>query len=163
VAVKFADEDPAGTITEAGTLSIALLLESDTVAPPAEAGCAKVTVQVEVLAELRMAGLHATLWRPLGKTTDRVTGTVSGLLAAPYAVRITDPVYVPGGGYPEPGPTMGEGFSPTSRVPGVMPASWGPANSQLPPSCVVVDTLYVKGAPLDVISKIWIGGRVPTT
>jgi hypothetical protein len=90
VAVKFADEDPAGTVTEAGTLSNPLLLESDTIAPPAGAGCAKVTVQVEVLAELRMVGLHATLWRPL--TTDRVTGTVSGLLAAPSAVRITDPV-----------------------------------------------------------------------
>jgi hypothetical protein len=62
VAVKFADEDAAGTITEAGTLSNPLLLEeTDTVAPPAGAGCAKVTVQVEVCAELRMSGLHTTL------------------------------------------------------------------------------------------------------
>jgi hypothetical protein len=123
VAVKFADEDPAGTVTEPGTLSIPLLLESDTIAPPARAGCAKATVQVEVVAELRMVGLHVTLRRAVGRTTDRVTGTVIGLLAAPSAVRITDPVYVPGGGYTEPGPTMGEGFSPTARVPGVMPAS----------------------------------------
>jgi hypothetical protein len=67
VAVKFADEDPAGTITEAGTLSIALLLESDTIAPPAVAGCAKVTVQVEVLAEFRLVGSHATLFRGFGR------------------------------------------------------------------------------------------------
>jgi hypothetical protein len=69
VAVKFTDEDPAGTITEAGTLSFALLLESDTIAPPVEAGCAKVTVQVEVLAEFRLVGLHAML-RGFGRTSD---------------------------------------------------------------------------------------------
>jgi hypothetical protein len=92
VAVKFADEDPAGTITEAGTLSIALLLESDTIAPPAEAGCAKVTVQVEVLAELRLVGLHATPGRGFGRTSDMFPPVPLAAILLPSGAAATTPV-----------------------------------------------------------------------
>ncbi|MBI1791166.1 MAG: hypothetical protein HYR60_26860 [Acidobacteria bacterium] len=48
VAVKVAlDAEPA-TVTEAGTATLALLDESETVMPPANAGRLRVTVQVEV-------------------------------------------------------------------------------------------------------------------
>jgi hypothetical protein len=46
---------------------------------------------------------------------------------------------------------MGDGFNPMARVAGVLPASRGPANSQLPPLTVVVDTRHVKAVPVEVI------------
>ena len=92
VAVKFADEDPAGTITEADTLTIGLLLESDTIAPPAGAGWAKVTVQVEVLDEFRLVGLHATLCRGFARTTDMLPPVPLAETLLPLAAAATTPV-----------------------------------------------------------------------
>jgi hypothetical protein len=58
VAVKLAELVPAATVTEAGTVNAAALLDSVTAIPPAPAGCEIVTVQVDVLPELRLVGLH---------------------------------------------------------------------------------------------------------
>jgi hypothetical protein len=63
VAVKVAVVAPEATVTEAGTLTAALLLESDTTAPPLGAACDIVTVHVDVLPELTVAGLQPTLLR----------------------------------------------------------------------------------------------------
>jgi hypothetical protein len=54
--VKVAVEVFAGTLTHAGTLSIALFDDSATAAPPANAGNASVTVQMEVAPDDRLAG-----------------------------------------------------------------------------------------------------------
>ncbi len=48
VAVNVLLVDPAATVTEAGTVSCALLLDSVTDAPPAGAACDNVTVHVDV-------------------------------------------------------------------------------------------------------------------
>jgi hypothetical protein len=57
-AVNAADASPDATLTEAGTLSSALLLESAIVTPPEPAACESVTVQLEVHPELRLVGLQ---------------------------------------------------------------------------------------------------------
>src|ERR1035441_5953664 len=44
----------------AGTVSVCVLLASAKVAPPAPAGCVKVTVQVDVAPEARLAGVQET-------------------------------------------------------------------------------------------------------
>ena len=60
VALKVADVAAAATVTEAATVSAALELERVTLAPPAGAGCVKVTVHVlEELAPM-LAGLQAS-------------------------------------------------------------------------------------------------------
>ena len=56
VAVKVALEEPAATVTEAGTVRAARLLESDTAAPPEPAAADNVTVQVEVAPVAKLAG-----------------------------------------------------------------------------------------------------------
>lgn len=48
VTVKFAEDDPAGTVTVDGTTAADELLESEIVAPPAGAAMAKVTVPCEI-------------------------------------------------------------------------------------------------------------------
>jgi hypothetical protein len=58
VAVKFAEVAPVATLTEAGTVNAAALLDSVTAIPPAPAGCEIVTLQVDVPPELRLVGLH---------------------------------------------------------------------------------------------------------
>lgn len=63
VAVKLAVVAPEATVTDAGRLTAALLLESDTTAPPLGAACVIVTVHVDVLPELTVAGLQPTLLR----------------------------------------------------------------------------------------------------
>jgi hypothetical protein len=55
-AVKVADEEPAGTATEAGTLTVVLLEEIPTDAPPDGAGPESVTVQVLLLPPATVAG-----------------------------------------------------------------------------------------------------------
>jgi hypothetical protein len=57
-ALKVAVVAPAVTVTDAGTLSRALLLPSVTVEPPAAAACVNVTVQVLAPLCPNMAGLH---------------------------------------------------------------------------------------------------------
>jgi hypothetical protein len=58
VAVNVAVEVFAGTVTNAATLSIALFEDNATVAPPANAGNASVTVQVEFAPDAMLAGEH---------------------------------------------------------------------------------------------------------
>ena len=127
MAVKFADEDPAGTSTEAGTLSIALLLESDTIAPPVEAGCAKVTAQVEVLAEFRLVGLHAIL-REFGRTSDMFPPVPLAATLLPSGAAATTPV-TPIVTVPEAAP---ESVTlTTARVPGAMRFWLSPETRQI--------------------------------
>ena len=52
---------PAATVTDAGTVRLALLLDSETTAPPAGAAWLSATVQVEVPAELSDPGLQLRL------------------------------------------------------------------------------------------------------
>ena len=50
---------PAATVTEAGTVRSALLLDSETMAPPAGAGEDKVIVQVDTPLLSRLVSVHA--------------------------------------------------------------------------------------------------------
>ena len=59
VAVKVALVVPAATVTEAGTLSKVLLLESETAAPLERAGCVVVMVQVLEALWPRVVGMQA--------------------------------------------------------------------------------------------------------
>ena len=60
VAVKVADVAAAATVTEAGTVNVALEFVRVTLAPPVGAGWVRVTVQVlEELAPM-LTGLHAS-------------------------------------------------------------------------------------------------------
>jgi hypothetical protein len=68
VAVKVAVVAAAATVTEAGTVSAGLLLESATEAPPAGAALVRVTVQVEDEFWLRLVGLHVTEETSTGAT-----------------------------------------------------------------------------------------------
>ena len=61
VAVNVALVEPAATVTEAGTLAEALLLDRATLAPPTGAAALSVTVQVLVPGVLTEAGLQLRL------------------------------------------------------------------------------------------------------
>jgi hypothetical protein len=56
VALKVADEAPAATVTDVGTVRVELVLVRVTMAPPVGAACVSVTVQVELLELLRVVG-----------------------------------------------------------------------------------------------------------
>ncbi len=60
VAVKFAVVAPAATITDAGTVSVALVLVRVTMAPPVGAGWVRVTVQALEALGPRLVGLQAS-------------------------------------------------------------------------------------------------------
>jgi hypothetical protein len=61
VAVKVADPEPAGTVTDAGTGSAPGLFDASvTTLPPVGAACVRVTVQIVVPPETRLAGAHAS-------------------------------------------------------------------------------------------------------
>ncbi len=60
MALKFAVVAPTVTVTEAGTVSKALLLANVTVEPPAGAVCVSVTVQLLTALCPRLVGLHTT-------------------------------------------------------------------------------------------------------
>ena len=60
VAVKVAEVEPAGTVTEAATGSIVLLLDKDTTVLPLGAAWANVTVQVDLALEVRLVGEHCS-------------------------------------------------------------------------------------------------------
>ena len=60
----------AAIATEAGTVTAALLLESEIVRPPAPATLASVTVHVDVAPEVRPVGVHETELKATGATSD---------------------------------------------------------------------------------------------
>jgi hypothetical protein len=84
VAVKFADVAPAATVTEAGTGRAALLEESATEAPPVNAARDRVTVQVEVPANVTELGEQD---RPETAGAGGVTVTLA--VALPFRVAVT--------------------------------------------------------------------------
>jgi hypothetical protein len=59
-AVNVEEEDPAGTVTEAGTVTDVLLSAKLTTAPPAGAPAVRFTVQMELAPPTIDAGLQAT-------------------------------------------------------------------------------------------------------
>ena len=60
VAVNVFVVAPPATVTVPGTVSVALLLDSETPAPPAGAAADNVTVHVDPPPLLRLVGVHAT-------------------------------------------------------------------------------------------------------
>ena len=60
LAVKVAVVAPAATVTDAGTVRLALLLETATAAPPLGADPLRVTAQVEVPGVVIVPELHET-------------------------------------------------------------------------------------------------------
>jgi hypothetical protein len=60
VAVKVAEEEPATTVTEGGTVSSALLLASATTIPPFGAAPLNATVHVVAAPEFTPVGLHTS-------------------------------------------------------------------------------------------------------
>jgi hypothetical protein len=69
VAVKVAVVLADATVTDAGTVSAAVLLDNVTVAPPV---CVTVAVQVALPADTRLAGLHVTPLSSTGATSEIV-------------------------------------------------------------------------------------------
>jgi hypothetical protein len=60
LALKVADIAAAATVTDAGTVSVVLVLVRTTAAPPVGAACVRVTVQVVAALGPRLAGLQAS-------------------------------------------------------------------------------------------------------
>jgi len=85
VAVKFAEVLLAGTVTAAGTVSVALLVESATMAPPAGAGWFKVTVQVLEPPDRTLAGLQLRSVKATGMATVMVPALPVRGMGAPGA------------------------------------------------------------------------------
>ena len=82
VTVKVAVVLPAATVTEAGTVAEALLLESETEMPPVGAALLKVTVPVEDTPPTTLVGLTETDERA-AVAEPGVTVSVAVLLAPP--------------------------------------------------------------------------------
>ena len=80
VAVNVAVVLPAPTVTEAGTVNAAALLDSVTVAPPV---FDTVTVHVEFPPDPRLAGLHVS---PL--TTVAVASEIVAVCVLPFSVAV---------------------------------------------------------------------------
>ena len=89
VAVKVAVVAPAATVTEAGTVNNALLLDSGTATPPDGAAPDKVTVQVELPALPRLDWLHPSELSTTGAVRDKVAVL---LLLLYVAVTVADPL-----------------------------------------------------------------------
>jgi hypothetical protein len=94
VAEKFAVVAAAGTETEAGAVTLALLLDNDTANPPARAADVNVTVHVDVAGPCTDAGVQDKVlnWGPAGTLTvavrlvpppDAVTVTLCAVAGAP--------------------------------------------------------------------------------
>jgi hypothetical protein len=69
-AVKVAEEDPAATVTDEGSLTALLLSDSATTPPPAGAGPDSVTVQLLDAPPCTVAGEHCT-WEIVTAETVR--------------------------------------------------------------------------------------------
>jgi hypothetical protein len=78
VAVNVAVVLPATTVTEAGTVNAAALLDSVTVAPPV---FDTVTVQVELPPDPRLAGAHVS-----ALTTVAVASVIVAVAVLPFSV-----------------------------------------------------------------------------
>jgi hypothetical protein len=78
--VKVAVVFPAPTVTAAGTVNAAALLDSATVAPPV---FDTVTVHVELLPDPRLAGLHVN---PLSSTG--ATSEIVAVCVLPFSVAV---------------------------------------------------------------------------
>jgi hypothetical protein len=83
VALKVAVVAPPATVTDAGTVSAALLLAKVTVDPPAGAVCVKVTVQLLTALCPRLVGLHSTPDTCAGTGATRLIVAVCMLLLVP--------------------------------------------------------------------------------
>ena len=68
VALNVAELAAAGTVTEAGTVSVALLLDTVTIVPPVGAALLRVTVQVLEALGPRLLGLQASAVTDTGAT-----------------------------------------------------------------------------------------------
>ena len=79
--VKDALVAPAGTVTLEGTLAAPLLLESVTIAPPAGAGPLNVTVPVEGVPPMTLAGFSVSDERVGGGGGAGVTVSEADLVA----------------------------------------------------------------------------------
>ena len=75
---------PAATVTDAGTVSPAVLLDSETAAPPAGAACDNVTVQLDVALLPKLVGVQTKELTVVGAIRDRVA-----VLEAPLYVAVT--------------------------------------------------------------------------
>ena len=82
VAVKFAELDPAGTVTVAGTVRSLLLLASPTVALLPVTVSVRVTLQLVVPFEFKEVALHATEATVLVADTGKVTTLLTKLPCA---------------------------------------------------------------------------------
>jgi hypothetical protein len=85
VAVKFVVVAPAATITDPGTVNAPLFEESPTDAPPVNAACDRVTVQVEVAPDATEPGEQDKL----EIAGDGVTVTEAVALPFRVAVKVT--------------------------------------------------------------------------
>ena len=63
---------PAGTVTEAGTVRSAVLLDNKTWAPPEGAGDESVTVHVELAPIPRLAAVHPIELKTAGVVSERI-------------------------------------------------------------------------------------------
>jgi len=72
VTAKVAEVADAATVTETGTVNVALPAERATAVPPAGAAWFKVTVQVLALPEDRLEGLHCREVRAIGEIKVKV-------------------------------------------------------------------------------------------
>jgi hypothetical protein len=79
VAVKVAVVLPALTVTEAGTTALALLLDNATTMPPAGAVPVRVTVPVEEVPPVTLAGFIARVEIPSVGVTARTDGALTPL------------------------------------------------------------------------------------
>jgi hypothetical protein len=70
VAVKVAEADAAGTVTDGGTERVVLVLVIVTFTPPAGAGLDNVTVQVPVEFDPRLVGLQVSEVTRTGATRE---------------------------------------------------------------------------------------------
>ena len=70
VAPKLAALAPAATVTDAGTGTVGLLLESETSAPPPGAGAESVTVHVVFAPVPKVVGAQETELKTAGASTD---------------------------------------------------------------------------------------------
>ena len=84
VALKVAVVEPAATVTEAGTISEALLLARVTDDPPVGAACVSVTVQVLTALCPRLVGLHAT-----PETSTGASRAIDAVCELPPSVAVT--------------------------------------------------------------------------